>query len=139
MSSFKQNIQVSSSCDGLSAIFLSSAITYICDYIVSALWYLGEVGWIREEAPAVITSHLVCDMIQLNSASPPSDQINGFASFVQRLRFQFQQLQENVKLLNFHSLMNIFKPTHVKIYSREEFDTRKMMVFSTLTGKVKPK
>lgn len=97
----------------------------------------GELGWVREEAPAQITSHLVWDLLQLDVPPQSSaDQISGLARFLQRLRYQARRVQEFFSSLTYDGVMKSFTSTIAKVYSREEFNTRKLLLVATKSGKV---
>ena len=96
----------------------------------------GELGWVREEAPAQITSHLVWDLLQLDVPPQSADQISGPARFLQRLHYQAQRVQEFFSSLTYDGMMKIFTSTTAKVYSREEFNTRKLLLVATRSGKV---
>ena len=96
----------------------------------------GELGWVREEAPAQITSHFVWDLLQLDVPPQSAEQVSGPARFLQRLHYQAQRVQEFFGSLTYEGAMKAFTSTTAKVYSREEFNTRKLLLVSTKSGKV---
>ena len=90
----------------------------------------------REEAPAQITSHLVWDLLQLDVPPQSTDQISGPARFLQRLHYQAQRVQEFFSSLTYDGMLKMFTSSKAKVYSRDEFNTRKLLLVATKSGKV---
>ena len=100
------------------------------------LFNLGELGWVREEAPAGITGHMIWDLLQLDVPPQSSDEITGISQFINRLQYQAKEVQEFIQALNYNSFVNMFTSKRAKVFSRDEFNVRKLLLLATRSGKV---
>jgi outer membrane protein assembly factor BamB len=111
-------------------------IVFTEDDTVLQIKHPGEMGWIRDEAPARITRYMVWDLLQLDAPPQSSDEITGFSQFLHRLQYQAVEVQEFVQSLNYNSFVNMFTSKRAKVFSREEFNVRKMLLLATKSGKL---